>query len=170
MAKHLPEMLLEESVSAPDDPLGMAWEYLAQEGFSLHKDGGRILTHVKSSFSEYPVCLEWYEDPGVFSVCLAFDYRFPKRFVGKVRKLVLMANEHLLIGHFEYRPEDDAIYYRSALPLLRELSEAELKVLLDVGIEACDDYAVAFASILAGASAKQALQDARALQVTVGSA
>jgi hypothetical protein len=91
--------------------------------------------------------------------------------VDEVGKLILAINKTLLLGHFEHRPEDRVILYRSAMPLEKGcISEGQTLRLFEASVEQCMIFQKSFRQVVRGLSAGEALTSLMHMCETSGQA
>ena len=80
-----------------------------------------------------------------------------------IAELVMMANERLWLGHFDYWADEGVIIYRHALPMLDrvEPEAGEVRAVMAAGLDAVNMFVPAFNfAIWAGKSPREALEAA----------
>ena len=80
-----------------------------------------------------------------------------------ISELVMMANERLWLGHFDYWADEGVIIYRHALPMLDrvEPEAGEIRAVMAAGLDAVNMFVPAFNfAIWAGKSPREALEAA----------
>ena len=78
-----------------------------------------------------------------------------------IRELILLMNERLWLGHFDYWQEDQVIIFRHTLPLLGRLSvtPGEVQSLMQAALDAAERFIPAFNFVVwAGKSPAEALE------------
>ncbi|MEL7231564.1 MAG: YbjN domain-containing protein [Pseudomonadota bacterium] len=81
----------------------------------------------------------------------------------QIAELVMMANERLWLGHFDYWAEEQVIIFRQALPMLdrAEPDSGEVRAVLAAGLDAVNMFVPAFNFVIwAGKSPQEAMEAA----------
>jgi hypothetical protein len=103
------------------------------------------------------------EEPRSVHYSLTLDIRpLPGR-KGQLAELVMMVNERLWIGHFDYWQDEGVILFRHAIPLAdrSEPTEGEISAILAASIDAVERFIPAFNFLIwAGKSPAEALEAA----------
>ena len=80
-----------------------------------------------------------------------------------IAELVMMANERLWLGHFDYWADEGVIIYRHALPMLDrvEPETGEVRAVMAAGLDAVNMFVPAFNFVIwAGKTPREALEAA----------
>lgn len=93
-----------------------------------------------------------------FSVTLDVKPQSGKRAV--IAELVMLCNERLWLGHFDYWAEEGVIIFRHALPMLDRSapSPGEIRSLMAAAVDSCERFVPAFNFLIwAGKSPREAI-------------
>ncbi len=106
-------------------------------------------------------CLLTYRGhPPALHISLTLDVKPMSRRRSGISELILLMNERLWLGHFDYWVEDEIIIFRHSLPLSGRLtaSEGEIEAVLTAAKEAVDKFVPAFNFVVwAGKSPSEAI-------------
>ncbi|MEM1036866.1 MAG: YbjN domain-containing protein [Pseudomonadota bacterium] len=81
----------------------------------------------------------------------------------QIAELVMMANERLWLGHFDYWAEEQVIIFRHAIPMLdrAEPDSGEVRAVMAAGLDAVNMFVPAFNFVIwAGKSPQEAMEAA----------
>ena len=151
-------------MSALIDPLDVIEQALAVTGWHHERDEDEaIQCVVPTRWGDMGGLFAWRRDPAAvhFSVTLDIKPQIRKR--AALSELVLMVNERLWLGHFDYWAEEGVLLFRHALPMLDrdEPSDGEIRALMTVSAEAIERFTPAFNFILwADKTPREALEGA----------
>jgi len=103
-----------------------------------------------------------HEPPALhFSITLDVKPNASRR--AQIAELVMMANERLWLGHFDYWADEQVIIFRHALPMLdrAEPDAGEVRAVLAAGLDAANMFVPAFNFVIwAGKSPQEAMEAA----------
>ncbi len=100
------------------DALDIAENVVSSEGFAYERtQDGEIHFCATGDMRDHPVWFAWSEGAETLHICLALETATPDLRRRDVCELLTMLNERMWIGHFDLWSDEDAIVYRSALPL-----------------------------------------------------
>jgi hypothetical protein len=103
------------------------------------------------------------EDAPSLALSLIFDLKAPRMRRGDIAALLALLNEALWLGHFELSSDDNALSWRTVVPLIgRDGPEpAEVAAILAAGVDACERFYPAFNFLLwAGKTPEEAAEAA----------
>jgi hypothetical protein len=148
-------------------------EHVAQSNdWAFERTGDdEIAISVAGNWSDYHVSFSWMEDFEALHLACAFDLKVPENRTLEVMRLLAVINEQMLFGHFDLWEQEGAIMFRHSLLLSggAEPTSAQVEVLLNSALEACECYFQAFQFVVwSGLSARDAL--ANVLFETYGNA
>ena len=148
-------------------------EYVAFENkWSFERPGeDELSVLVQGIWTDYSVSFSWMEDFEALHVACAFDMRVPENRIVETMRLMSLANEQMLFGHFDLWVQDGSVMFRHALPLNggAEANDSQIECLLSNALTCCERYYQAFQFVVwAGRSASEALDSV--LFDTVGEA
>jgi hypothetical protein len=113
------------------------------------------------SWCAYEISLHWHNSIEALHLACAFDMSLPEKRIDEVRKLIMLINERLWLGHFDIWPHENAIVFRHAHLLSGGMSvgQAQAEALLKAGIDACEQYFTAFQFVVwGGKTAREAIE------------
>lgn len=118
---------------------------------------------LKGQWCRYEVWLSWHADLGVLQIACMLDLEIPVRRVTPAVSLLALANEKLLLGHFELGGEERRPAFRYAL-LFRDgvvPGPELLEEVIDIAVSECERFYPAFGFVGRGLKApREALQAA----------
>ncbi len=122
-----------------------------------------LLLELEGQWCRYEAWLSWHADLGVLQIACSLDLSIPARRLPQAINLLALANEKLLLGHFELTGEGRRPVFRYTL-LFRDgvLPGPELlEELIDIAVSECERFYPAFGFVGRGLKApREALQAA----------
>lgn len=154
------------------NPLDLVEQVIIDRDWAYDRsDDNEIIAEVNSTWCNYRIWFSWQAEQGALVFSCAFETKVPKLALPKVYPLLVMVNDKLWIGHFDFVSEDSSIAFRHTM-LMRGgcvVATEQLEDLVDIAISECERFFPAFQSLLWGnKSAEDAL--ASAIFETVGEA
>ncbi|MEE9381481.1 MAG: YbjN domain-containing protein [Hyphomonadaceae bacterium] len=155
---------LSSPLSTLADPLDVIEQALAVTGWAHERDEDEtIQCVVPTRWGDMGGLFAFRVEPPAVHFSVTLDVKPQTRKRADIAELVLMVNERLWLGHFDYWAEDGVLLYRHALPMLGrdEPSSGEIQALMTAAAEAIDRFVPAFNFILwAGKTPREALEGA----------
>lgn len=102
-------------------------------------------------------------DPDALHFSVTLDVKPQPGKAQAIAQLVMMVNERLWLGHFDYWAEESVILFRHALPMLdRDVpSGGEIRALMAAAVDSCERFVPAFNFLIwAGKSPEEAMSAA----------
>ncbi|MDJ0921163.1 MAG: YbjN domain-containing protein [Henriciella sp.] len=102
-------------------------------------------------------------EPPALHFSITLDIKPKSERQAQISQLVMMANERLWLGHFDYWIDEGVILYRHALPLLDrvEPEAGEVRAILAAGLDAVNMFVPAFNFVIwAGKTPREAMEAA----------
>lgn len=99
-------------------------------------------------------------DPDAIHFSVTLDVKPQSGRDGHIARLVMLCNERLWLGHFDYWAEEGVIIFRHALPMLdRDVPSAgEIRSLMAAAVDSCERFVPAFNFLIwAGKSPREAI-------------
>jgi len=122
-----------------------------------------LVLDLKGQWCRYEAWLSWHGDLGILQIACSLDLSIPARRLPQSVALLALANEKLLLGHFELGNEERRPTFRYAL-LFRDgvLPGPELlEEVIDIAVSECERFYPAFGFVGRGLKApREALQAA----------
>ncbi len=146
------------------DPLDVIEQALAVTGWHHERDEDEtIQCVVPTRWGDMGGLFAWRRDPAAVHFSVTLDVKPQSRKQAAIAELVLMVNERLWLGHFDYWVDEGVLLFRHALPMLgrNEPSDGEIRALMATASESIERFIPAFNFILwADKSPREALEGA----------
>lgn len=141
------------------DPIETVAAFMASQKWPHQRDEREVQSGIKGSAACYSLSYVWYPEKVLLGCTCGFGYQPPKGRVARVGELILIINECLPIGHFEYRSEYEAVIHRSELITpTGEVSDGQVYSMLQAALSACDSYYAGFYLLLGGMAPREAFE------------
>jgi hypothetical protein len=130
--------------------------------FERHSED-ELALELKGQWCRYDLWLSWHADLSVLQLACALDLEIPARRVPQAIALLALANEKLLLGHFELSAEERRPAFRYGLLFRDGVSPGPelLEDLIDIAVSECERFYPAFGFVGRGLkSPREALQAA----------
>ena len=164
--------LIDQAEFAPANPLDIVEQLVTANEWPADRSGDEELAaYVEGHWNRYHLWFTWREDQGVMQFSCAFDLRVPNHRMTDTCSLLMMINERLWLGHFDYSVDGGVLMFRHALLLGegRGVTPRQVEDLIEVALNESERYFPAFMFMLwGGKNANDAL--ASAILETVGEA
>lgn len=131
--------------------------------FQLDEDDQTIQAIATSRWGDMGSMFALRQEPPALHFSITLDVKPTQARRNAIAELVMMANERLWLGHFDFWADEGVILYRHALPLLdrSEPTSGEVRAVLAAGLDAVNMFVPAFNFVIwAGKSAREALEAA----------
>ncbi|MCJ8324467.1 MAG: YbjN domain-containing protein [Rhizobiales bacterium] len=119
-----------------------------------------INIHIVGEWCKYNLTVHWNPNIDGLHMGIAFDFKPSKDRVIELQKLIMLINEQLWLGHFEYWENSDILMFRYGT-LLAEgqgFTDIQCHTIINHSVETCEQYYAAFQFTLwANKTADQAL-------------
>ncbi len=159
---------IEETLEALD----LIEEYLETNGWQHEReDDDAVQCIVPSRWGDMGGLFAYRDEPPALHASVTLDIKPQAAKRGAIAELVMLMNERLWLGHFDYWADEGVILFRHALPMLeRETpSGGEIRSVMAAAVDAIDRFVPAFNFVVwAGKSPREAVD--AALFETVGEA
>jgi len=153
-------------------PVDAIEQFAESHGWNFERGAqDEISVSVSGSAAEYHITFSWLEEHETLHLSCRFHLNVPKARIAELTRLLTLANENLLFGHFDYWRQAAEILYRQTLLLSGGLypTDAQIKTLLMTALDACEAYYGACLNVAAAdIAADEALR--HALFETMGNA
>lgn len=164
-------MLANERTELANNPLDMIEEIITEHEWPFDRSGDDELTvGISGKWCGYQLCFAWRPEANALQFSCAFDLKVPETRRKELHTLIVLLNERLWVGHFDFWQEEGAILFRHAL-LLRgsEPNYEQIEDLVEIGLSESERFYPAFQfAIWGGKTAKEAVE--AAMLETVGEA
>ena len=146
----------------PANPLDKIEDVALDRDWTFERSGEYELDLVLAGeWGDYSVLVSWRDDLETLNVALQVDLKAPSKKRAAIIDLLVMINEQLPLGHFDFWLEEGVVLFRYGL-LLRGCPDAtddQCEELLRMAMSACDRFYPAFQYVIwAGNSPKEALK------------
>lgn len=159
---------IEETLEALD----LIEEYLETNGWQHEReDDDAVQCIVPSRWGEMGGLFAYRDEPPALHASVTLDLKPQTAKRAAIAELVMLMNERLWLGHFDFWADEGVILFRHALPMLeRETpSGGEIRSVMAAAVDAIDRFVPAFNFVVwAGKSPREAVE--AALFETVGEA
>ncbi len=146
------------------DPLAVIESSLEVAGWPHERDEETaIQCVVPTRWGDMGGLFVWRDNPVAVHFSLTLDIKAQAARAERVSELVMMINERLWLGHFDYWPDEGVILYRHTLPLIGrdEPTEGEVSAVMSAAADAADKFIPAFNFLIwAGKSARESMEGA----------
>ena len=146
------------------DALDVIEGVLDGAGFPYERDEDEaVQCGVNTRWGEMGGLFARRDAPPAVHVSITLDVKVQSARKTQIAQLIMMANERLWLGHFDYWQEEGVIMFRHALPLLdREApTQGEIKAVLLAATEGIDRFVPAFNFVIwAGKTPEEAIEAA----------
>lgn len=157
-----PEFYSDISVDA--DPLEVIESSLEIAGWPHERDEQTaIQCVVPTRWGDMGGLFVWRNNPQAVHFSLTLDVKPRGGKTAQLSELVLMINERLWLGHFDYWHDEGVILYRHALPLIGrdEPTEGEVSAVMSAAADAAEKFIPAFNFLIwAGKSPRESVEGA----------
>ena len=146
------------------DALSVIEEVLETAGWPYERDDDDAIQCVaETRWGDMGALFAWRPEPHAVHFSLTLDVKPKAIKKAAINELIIMANERLWLGHFDYWAEEGVIIYRAAFPLIErdEPSISEVRAAVAASVSAVDRYVPAFNFVIwAGKTPKEAIEAA----------
>ena len=156
---------LDRSPTIETGTLDLVEACLSETGWEFQQDeeDNTIQAIASSRWGDMGSMFALRQEPPALHFSITLDVKPTDTRRAAISELVMMANERLWLGHFDYWADEGVILYRHALPLLdrSEPDTGEVRAVLAAGLDAVNMFVPAFNFVIwAGKSAREALEAA----------
>lgn len=130
-----------------------------------------LVTEVLCSWCDLRVWCTWHAAKNMLLFSWGFGTKVPEYMRPTIHSLLALANEKIMLGHFDICSHEGIISFRHSMLLsgVAELSSAQVESLFDLAVRECERFYPALQSVLwAGKTPKEAVE--AAMFDTVGQA
>ena len=135
------------------NPLDTAEQIVMDRDWAFDRPGEQeLVAEVAGVWCNYRIWMHWEEEVGTFGFTCALDTKLPKHLHARIFPLLSLANEKLVLGHFELQSAEGAITFRHT-QLLRggvHATPEQIDQLLDMAVQECERFYPAFQSVIWG--------------------
>ncbi len=146
-----------DALSVIEDVLeSVSWPYERDEDESIQ-------CVAETRWGDMGALFAWRAEPHAVHFSLRLDVKPKAAKRAAIHELIILANERLWLGHFDYWADDGVIIYRAAFPLVErdEPSIGEVRAVIAASVNAVDRFVPAFNFVIwAGKSPQEAIEAA----------
>lgn len=158
-------LTVENQTSLDTDAMDVVESCLAVAGWDFQRDEGdeTLQCIAATRWGDMGGMFASRHEPPALHFSITLDVKPTNSRRSQIAELVMMANERLWLGHFDYWADEGVIIYRHALPMLdrSEPGTGEVRAVMAAGIDAVNMFVPAFNFVIwAGKSPSEALEAA----------
>lgn len=146
------------------DALALIEEIITEAGWHFERDDEDSLQcALPTRWGEMGALFALRREPAAIHFSVTLDVKPVDAKRAAIAQLVMMANERLWLGHFDYWMEDSVLLFRHALPMLdrEEPTDGEIRSILAAAVDSIDRFVPAFNFVIwAGKSPHEAIDAA----------
>ncbi|GAB5457955.1 MAG: YbjN domain-containing protein [Henriciella sp.] len=147
------------------DPMEIIEICLSEAGWDFHRDeeDASLQCIASTRWGDMGGMFANRAEPPALHFSITLDVKPTPARRTQIAELVMMANERLWLGHFDYWADEGVIIFRHALPMLDRIEPAqgEIRALLAAGIDAVNMFVPAFNFVIwAGKTPAEAMEAA----------
>ncbi|MCF6329010.1 MAG: YbjN domain-containing protein [Henriciella sp.] len=148
-----------------DDPMELVESCLAVAGWDFQRDeeDDTLQCIAGSRWGDMGGMFARRREPPALHFSITLDVKPTEARRMQIAELVMMANERLWLGHFDYWADEGVIIYRHALPMLdrSEPEAGEVRAVMAAGLDAVNMFVPAFNFVIwAGKTPTEAMEAA----------
>lgn len=153
---------LDRSLEFEADPLDIVEVVLEALGWPSDRDDeGTLQVVAETRWGDMGALFAYRPEPSAIHFSLTLDVKAMAAKRSAIAELVMLANERLWIGHFDFWAEDGVIIYRYTFPMegRDEVTQGEVRAVLAAAVSAADRFMPAFNFLVwAGKSPREAME------------
>lgn len=146
------------------DPLDTIEEVLEASGWQFDRDEDGVIQAVaETRWGDMGALFAAREEPAAVHYSLTLDVKPVETKRAAISELIVMANERLWLGHFDYWADEGVIIFRTTFPLLDRPSptDGEIRAVVAASVSAVDRFVPAFNFLIwAGKTPREAIEAA----------
>ena len=146
------------------DPLERVEEALEAAGWEHERDDmGTVQAVAESRWGDMGALFAYRPEPAAIHFSTTLDVKPVATKRAQIAELIMMANERLWLGHFDYWSDEGVIIFRYTFPMLDrdDVSMGELRAVIAAATSAVDRFIPAFNFLIwAGKSPREAIDAA----------
>lgn len=143
------------------DPLERVEEALEVVGWQHERDDeGTLQAVAETRWGDMGALFAYRPEPAAIHFSLTLDIKPVAAKRNQLSQLVIMANERLWLGHFDYWSDEGVVIFRYTFPLMDrdEVSLGEIRAAIAAAVSAVDRFVPAFNFLIwAGKSPRDAI-------------
>lgn len=129
------------------DPLELIEEVLEGAGWPAERDEeGTLQVVAGTRWGDMGALFAYRPEPAAVHYSLTLDVKPQDAKRSAIAELVMLANERLWLGHFDFWADDGVIIFRYTFPMegRDELTEGEVRAVMAASVSAADRFMPAF--------------------------
>lgn len=143
------------------DPLEVVEDVLEESGWPAERDEeGTLQVVAETRWGDMGALFAYRPEPAAVHYTLTLDVKPQEAKRAAIAELVMLANERLWLGHFDFWADDGVIIFRYTFPMegRDELSDGEVRAVMAASVSAADRFMPAFNFLVwAGKSPREAI-------------
>lgn len=143
------------------DPLELVEDVLEEAGWPAERDEeGTIQVVAETRWGDMGALFAYRPEPAAVHYSVTLDVKPQEAKRASIAELVMLANERLWLGHFDFWADDGVIIFRYTFPMegRDELTEGEIRSVMIASVSAVDRFMPAFNFLVwAGKSPRDAI-------------
>lgn len=143
------------------DPFETVEEALEAAGWQFERDeDGSMQIVAETRWGDMGAMFAFRPEPAAMHFSMTLDCKPIQAKRAQVAELVLMANERLWLGHFDYWADEGVILFRYTFPMAEreQVAAGELRAVIAAAVSAVDRFVPAFNFVIwAGKSPREAM-------------
>lgn len=144
------------------DPLELVESVLEAAGWPADRDDeGTLQVVAETRWGDMGALFAYRPEPAAVHFSMTLDVKPQRAKRAAIAELVMLANERLWLGHFDFWADDGVIIFRYTFPMEGrfELSEGEIRAVLAASVSAADRFMPAFNFLVwAGKTPREAIE------------
>ncbi len=146
------------------DPLELVEDVLEAAGWPAERDEeGTLQVVAETRWGDMGALFAYRPEPAAMHFSLTLDVKPLVARRSAIAELVMLANERLWLGHFDYWADDGVIIFRYTFAMdgRDDISEGEIRAVLAAAVSAADRFMPAFNFLVwAGKTPREAIEAA----------
>lgn len=143
------------------DPLELIEDVLEDAGWPAERDEeGTLQVVAETRWGDMGALFAYRPEPAAVHYSMTLDVKPQEAKRSAIAELVMLANERLWLGHFDFWADDGVIIFRYTFPMegRDELTEGEVRAVMAASVSAADRFMPAFNFLVwAGKSPREAI-------------
>ncbi len=144
------------------DPLELIESVLEEGGWPCERDEeGTLQVVAETRWGDMGALFAFRPEPAAVHFSLTLDVKASAGRRAAIAELVMLTNERLWLGHFDFWQDEGIIIFRYTFPMdgRDELSDGEVRAVLSAAVSAADRFMPAFNFLVwAGKSPREAIE------------
>jgi hypothetical protein len=152
---------LEHTPDFDIDPLDIVEVVLEAANWPFERDEeGTLQVVAETRWGDMGALFAYRPEPSALHFSLTLDVKAMAAKRSAIAELVMLANERLWVGHFDFWSDDGVIIYRYTFPMegRDEVTQGEIRAVIAAAVSAADRFMPAFNFLVwAGKSPREAI-------------